>query len=123
MLTNSASTSTGSVVDKHCILTESLMRIAYPGGTLEAMGIEVDDVEAYYLYQSHMAVIGQIGDDGLFVGEDSYVGGDGFKGIADRKLNSSDVVLYEPWVRNGRSSTSSRRNIFPTSFRGSACAR
>ncbi len=84
------------VVDKHCILTEGLMRIAYPGRTLEAIGIEVDDAESYYLYESHMAVIWPIGDDGLFVGEDSYVGGDGFKGIADRKLNSSDVVLYEP---------------------------
>jgi hypothetical protein len=84
------------VVDRHCILTEGLMRIAYPGRTLEAMGIAVEDVEAYYLYESHMAVIWPIDDDGLFVGEDSYVASDGFKGIADRKLSSSDVVSYEP---------------------------
>ena len=84
------------VVDRHCILTEGVMRMAYPGRTLEAMNIEVDDVDAYYLYQSHMAVIWPIGEDGLFVGEDSYVGGDGFEGIADRKLSASDIVLYEP---------------------------
>lgn len=84
------------VVDRHCILTEGLMRIAYPGRALEAMGIEVEDLDAYYLYQSHMAIIWPIGEDGLFVGEDSYVGGNGFEGIADRKLNPSDIVLYEP---------------------------
>ena len=95
------------VVDRQCILTEGLMRIAYPGRTLEAMGIEVENVEAYYLYESPMAVIWPVGDDGLFVGEDSYVGGDGFKGIADRQLNPSDVVLYEPLrAAGGRSSTS-----------------
>jgi len=84
------------VVDRHCILTEGVMRIAYPGRTLEAMGIEVEDLDACYLYQSHMAVIWPIGEDGLFVGEDSYVGGDGFEGIADRKLSPSDIVPYEP---------------------------
>jgi hypothetical protein len=84
------------VVDRHCILTEGVMRIAYPGRTLQAMGIEVGDLDADYLYQSHMAVIWPIGEDGLFVGEDSYVGGDGFEGIADRKLSPSDIVPYEP---------------------------
>jgi hypothetical protein len=84
------------VVDRHCILTEGVMRMAYPGRALEGMGIEVGDLDAYYLYESHMAVIWPIGEDGLFVGEDSYVGGDGFEGIADRKLSPSDIVLYEP---------------------------
>jgi hypothetical protein len=84
------------IVDKHCILTEGVMRMAYPGRTLLARGIEVDDPDAYYLYEARMAVIWPIGDDGLFVGEDSYVGGDGFAGIADRKLDPADIVLAAP---------------------------
>jgi hypothetical protein len=84
------------VVDRHCILTEGVMRMAYPGTTLLARGIQVDDPDAYYLYEAHMAIIWPIGDDGLFIGEDSYVGGDGFAGIADRKVDLADIVMYAP---------------------------
>jgi hypothetical protein len=38
------------VVDRDCILTEGIMRMAYPGRTLEAMGIALDDPGADYLY-------------------------------------------------------------------------
>jgi hypothetical protein len=82
------------VVDLHCILTEGVIRIAYPGSTLAAMGIEVDDAQASYLYETHMAIIWPVGDDGLFVGEDAYTGSDGFAGIADRKIDEADIVLY-----------------------------
>jgi ketosteroid isomerase-like protein len=84
------------VVDRECILTEGVMRIAYPGRTLEAMGKAVDDPDAFYLYEARMAVLWPIGPDGLFIGEDSYVGGDGFEGIENRKVDLSDIVLYEP---------------------------
>ena len=85
------------VVDKHCILTEGVMRMAYPGATLAARGIVVDDPDAYYLFETHMAVVWPIDpDDGLFVGEDSYTGDNGFDGIADRKIDPADIVLYEP---------------------------
>jgi hypothetical protein len=84
------------VVDRDCILTEGLMRMAYPGRTLKAMGIEVDDPDAHYLYEARMAVIWPIDEDGLFVGEDSYVGSNGFDGIAQRKLGPDDITLYEP---------------------------
>ena len=40
------------VVDRDCILTEGVMRMAYPGRTLLARGIEVDDPDAYYLYET-----------------------------------------------------------------------
>ncbi len=83
-------------VDRQCIVTEGVMRMAYPGRTLLAMGIEVDDEEAYYLYETHMAVLWPIADDGLLVGEDAYVGGDGFAGIASRKLSPDDIKLYQP---------------------------
>jgi hypothetical protein len=85
------------VVDKHCILTEGVMRMAYPGATLAARGIDVDDPGAYYLFETHMAVVWPIDpEDGLFIGEDSYTGEDGFAGIADRKIDPADIVLYEP---------------------------
>jgi hypothetical protein len=82
------------VVDKHCILTEGVMRMAWPGTTLLGMGIEVDDPDADYLYEARMAILWPIDDDGLFIGEDSYVGGDGFEGIASRKVDADDIVLY-----------------------------
>lgn len=84
------------VVDRDCILTEGDMRMAYPGRTLLARGIEVDDPDAYYLFEARMAVVWPIADDGLFVGEDSYLGNDGFAGIAERKVDPADIVLYRP---------------------------
>jgi hypothetical protein len=84
------------VVDRDCILTEGEMKMAYPGRTLQAMGIEVDDLDADYLFETRMAIVWPIDADGLFIGEDSYVSSDGFAGIADRKLRSEDIILYEP---------------------------
>lgn len=84
------------VVDRHCILTEGVMRMAWPGRTLQGMGIDVEDSDADYLYEARMAVLWPIGDDGLFVGEDTYVSGDGFAGIAERKLAPEDIILYQP---------------------------
>jgi SnoaL-like domain len=84
------------VVDKDCILTEGLMRIAYPGRTLRAMGVDVDDADAYYLYEARMATLWPFDEHGLAKGEDTYTGGDGFAGIADRKLAPEDIVQYAP---------------------------
>ena len=80
------------IVDKHCILTEGVMRMAYPGSTLVAHGIPVDDESAYYLYEARMATLWPFNSDGMIVGEDTYTGGDGFEGIADRKLAPEDIV-------------------------------
>ena len=84
------------VVDKHCILTEGVMRMAFPGHTLAGRGITVDDPDADYLFEARLAILWPIDDDGLFIGEDSYVAGDGFEGIADRKVDPDDVILYRP---------------------------
>lgn len=84
------------VVDRHCILTEGPMRMAWPGRTLQSMDIEVDDPDADYLYEARMAIVWPITEGGLFNGEDTYVAGDGFAGIAERKLNPEDIVLYRP---------------------------
>jgi hypothetical protein len=39
-----------------------------------------------------MATLWPISADGLFTGEDTYTGGNGFDGIASRKLAPGDVV-------------------------------
>src|SRR3954453_18742105 len=80
------------LVDRHCILTEGLMRIAYPGTRLLAYGITVDDPEAFYLFETHMPALWPLNPDRLFTGDDSYTGGNGFEGIASRKLSPADII-------------------------------
>lgn len=86
------------IVDRDCILTEGVMRMAYPGRTLRLRGIEVDDPDADYLFETRMAVIWPIDEHGFFIGEDSYTAGDGFAGIAQRKLEPSEVVTRRPAI-------------------------
>lgn len=83
------------VVDRDCVVTEGVMRMAYPGRTLAARGIEVDDPDAYYLYEARMATFWPFDEHGLARGEDTYTGGDGFEGIAQRKLAPDDIVELE----------------------------
>jgi hypothetical protein len=52
----------------------------------------VDDESAYYLYEARMATLWPFNADGMIVGEDTYTGGNGFEGIADRKLAPEDIV-------------------------------
>src|ERR1700677_506947 len=89
------------VVDRDCILTEGIMRMACPGRTLAAMGIAVDDPGADYLFETRMAIIWPIDEDGLFLGEDAYTEKDGFAGIAGRKIHPADIVLYRPAALSG----------------------
>jgi len=84
------------VVDRDCILTEGVMRIAYPGRTLQARGIAVDEVDADYLFETRMAVVWPIDEHGLFIGEDTYSVGDGFAGIEGRKLDPSEIITCRP---------------------------
>jgi len=82
------------VVDRTCIVTEGTMRMAYPGRTLAARGIAVDDPDASYLYETRMAVLWPFDEHGLARGEDTYTAGDGFAGIASRKLDPADIAGY-----------------------------
>ena len=79
------------VVDRDCILTEGVMRMAYPGRTLQWMGREIDDPDAYYLYETRMATLWPLDADGKIRGEDTYTAGDGFEGIEARKLAPEDI--------------------------------
>lgn len=79
------------VVDDDCVVTEGLMRMAYPGKVLQLMGHAVDDPEAFYAYEARMAILWPMDAEGLVIGEDSYTGGDGFAGIGARKLSPADL--------------------------------
>jgi hypothetical protein len=79
------------VVDTDCVVTEGWMTMLYPGRALVAKGIEVPEPDAYYRYEDRMCVVWPIDADGLVVGEDSYSGGAGFVGIADRKVDPADL--------------------------------
>lgn len=81
------------IADRDAVLTEGVMRMAYPGRTLAAMGIEVDDPDAYYLYETRMSVVWPVDSEaGKLIGEETYTGTDGFEGIADRKITPADIV-------------------------------
>lgn len=77
------------VVDDDCIVTEGMMRICYPGATLQAMGRDVDDPSAYYLYEARMAVFWPYDADGLLLAEDAYTATDGFANL--RTLSDDEL--------------------------------
>jgi hypothetical protein len=80
------------VVDRDCIITEGVMRIAFPGRTLAQRGIQVEDPSAEYLFEAHSVTIWPFDRDGRLIGEDAYFGGDGFRGIEAKRLRPDDVV-------------------------------
>lgn len=85
------------IADEQGVFTEGVMRMAYPGATLQAMGIEVDDPEAYYLAESRMGIVWPVDEsEQKLTGEEVYSVGDAFEGIADRKISLDDVVALEP---------------------------
>ena len=77
------------VVDDDCIVTEGIMRIAYPGATLQAMGRPVEDADAYYLYEARMAVFWPYDQEGRLLAEDAYTATDGFANL--RKLEPDEL--------------------------------
>ncbi len=81
------------IADREAVVTEGVMRMAYPGATLAAMGVDIDDPDAYYLYQTRMSVVWPVDpESGLLRGEETYTGTDGFVGIAERKITAEDIV-------------------------------
>ena len=85
------------IADEGGVFTEGVMRMAYPGRTLVGMGIEVDDPDAYYLHESRMGIVWPVdGREERLTGEEVYSVGDGFEGIADRKISLEDIVELDP---------------------------
>jgi hypothetical protein len=81
------------IADHEAVMTEGVMRMAYPGQTLISMGVAVDDPGAFYLYQTRMSVVWPVDpESGLLTGEETYTGTDGFEGIAGRKITADDIV-------------------------------
>jgi hypothetical protein len=80
------------VVDEDSVITEGVMKIAYPGNLLKLMGHAVPDPDASYLFQTRMCVLWPMDEDGLVIGEDTYTSADGFAGIAERRLGPGDIV-------------------------------
>ena len=84
------------IVDDDAVFTEGLMRMAYPGTTLAAMGIEVDDPDAYYVGESRMGIVWPLDhDEDRLTGEEVYSAGDAFEGIAQRKISLEDITALE----------------------------
>ena len=84
------------VVDEDCVITEGVMRIAYPGSLLKMLGHAIDDPDAFYLYETRMATLWPFDENGMVRGEDTYTSSDGFAGIETRKLAPEDIATLAP---------------------------
>jgi len=85
------------IADEMGVFTEGEMRIAYPGHTLLAMGIEVDDPDGYYVHVSRMGIVWPVEEgEGKLRGEEVYSVGNGFEGITNRKISLAEIRELEP---------------------------
>ena len=79
-------------VGRRTLTTEGTLRMAYPGAVLGAMGIEVPDLDGYYLYEQRLLIVWEFDADGLVLCEDSYSGGGvGFEDIGERPVASEQI--------------------------------
>jgi hypothetical protein len=80
------------VVDRDAITTEGTLKMAYPGVILGAMGVEVPDPDALYVYEARLMIAWEFDEEGLVLCEDSYDGGGPkFEGIADRRVELDQI--------------------------------
>jgi len=85
------------IADAQSVFTEGVMRMAYPGKTLQGMGIDVADADAYYLYETRMGIVWPVHPtEDRLIGEETYTGTNGFEGIGERKLQLSDIAPLKP---------------------------
>ncbi|MDE0115093.1 MAG: nuclear transport factor 2 family protein [bacterium] len=83
------------IVDDDAVFTEGLMRMAYPGRTLAAMGIEVPDADSYYIAQSRMGIVWPVDPhdpEARLRGEEVYSANDAFEGVADRPITLEEIA-------------------------------
>ena len=86
------------IVDDDAVFTEGVMSMAYPGRTLQAMGIEVPDVDSYYLAQSRMGIVWPVDLDdpeARLRGEEVYSASDAFEGVATRPISLEEIAPLE----------------------------
>jgi hypothetical protein len=80
------------MVDDDAVLTEGVMKVAFPGKGLLEMGVNVDDPDAYYVAEGITTVIWPVDpESGLLVGEEVYEY-DKMNGIEDRKISLDEIV-------------------------------
>lgn len=81
------------LVDDDAVFTEGVMSMAYPGTTLQRMGLDVDDPEAYYVSVSRMGIVWPYDavEDRL-TGEEVYSSNTAFDGITGRKITLADIA-------------------------------
>lgn len=87
------------IADDDAVFTEGVMSMAYPGRTLEAMGIEVPDVDSYYLAQARMGIVWPVDLDdpeARLRGEEVYSANDAFEGVADRPISLEEIAPLNP---------------------------
>ncbi len=79
------------VVDQDAVTTEGPMRMAFPGAFVADAGIDVEDPDGLYLFETRMMIVWGFDEDGLVQCEDSYTAGDGWAGIATRPVQPAQI--------------------------------
>jgi hypothetical protein len=84
------------VVDDYCVVTEGANKSAMKGSVLAAMGIKVEDPDAFYLTRGRTLVVWPFDRDGMILGEYIY---HGFStapiDAAQRKLLPEEIGTFE----------------------------
>lgn len=83
------------LVDDEGACTAGRVRIPYPGGMLRVMGHDVDDPDAFYLYETRVLMIWAIDEQGRVREQASYAAGDGFSHIHERKLAPGAILKLD----------------------------
>ena len=80
------------MVDETAVLTEGVMKVAFPGHALQTMDIDVDDAQAWYVAQGITTVVWPVDpSEEKIIGEEVY-DYDKMAGIADRKIAFDDIL-------------------------------
>jgi SnoaL-like protein len=84
------------VVDDYCVVTEGVSKSAMKGAALAAMGIQVDDPNAFYLAEGRNLVVWPFDKDVMILGENIFPGtGTAPADVARRKLRPEEIGTFE----------------------------
>lgn len=83
------------VVDDYCVITEGVSKSAMRGSVLAAMGIAVEDPDAFYLTQGRTLVVWPFDQDGMILGEHIFpAAATPLAEVARRRLNPEEIGTY-----------------------------